>query len=384
MSKVTKIASVAVMLAGAVAANEALAQGGFATNVINQCASAGNPAPTVAGAALTEGNCLQCHVSFADFKTSTTAMSSYKSGGNTLLNYFCPAPTTTTTSTTSTTTTSTTTTTRPTTTTSTTTTAPTTTTTAPATTSTTTTAPATTSTTTTAPATTSTTTTRAPTTTTVPSTACTKRNPSPILDIVPDDEIKVEVNQPVHILASAYDKNGSVASLTAKVGRRLVELTPEAAVSPYTMAAAYDWTPTVDGVERKVTFTAKDNCGKSTSQTVEIKVEEADDDGDDEDSKVNTAPQIVVPTTLTATAGETTTVPVSAIDADGNKVSLSVKGAGAKLAKKVRNTDGSLSGDLTLKPAKSAKGKTLSVKLTAKDNAKASKKTVTTVAVEVK
>jgi hypothetical protein len=222
----------------------------------------------------------------------------------------------------------------------------------------------------------------------VPSTACTKRNPSPILDIVPDDEIKVEVNQPVHILASAYDKNGSVASLTAKVGRRLVELSPEVAVDPYTMAAAYDWTPTVDGVERKVTFTAKDNCGKSTSQTVEIKVMEAgeddDDDGDDDDKKVNTAPQIVVPTTLTATAGETTTVPVSAIDADGNKVSLSVKGAGAKLAKKVRNTDGSLSGDLTLKPAKSAKGKTLSVKLTAKDNAKASKKTVTTVAVEVK
>ena len=336
------------------------------------------------------GSCTNCHVGF---DTSVGALSSVGKAVNDYENKVSPYPATDlaalctgtpTTSTTSTTTTSTTTTTKPTSTTTTsttTTTKPTSTTTTS--TTTTTKAPTTSTTSTTKPSTT--TTTKAPTTTTLPPTSCGKRNPAPHLKVAPNGEVYALINQALTITASAYD-DGSVTSLTAKTGNQLIPLTAVAPAAPYTIAATFSWTPTKES-ERKITFTAKDNCGKTTSETVEIKVKESDEheEEDSESSTSNTAPTIAVAQTVTAPAGQTTVLPVKAVDADGDKVSLSAKlPSGVKLTKKSSDPKtGVTTAELSITPESSQIGETLEIGLKAKDDADDAKQTAKTVKVKV-
>ncbi|NJD06398.1 MAG: hypothetical protein FIA97_07850 [Methylococcaceae bacterium] len=223
----------------------------------------------------------------------------------------------------------------------------------------------------------------ASTSTTLPTTGCGKRNPAPHLSVVPNGEIHATVNQALTIKASAYD-DGKVASLTAKVGSQLVPLNVVAPVAPYTVAETFTWTPTSE-TERKVTFTAKDNCGKSTSETVEIEVSSESDD-DHESSGSNTAPTLTVAQTVTAPAGQTTVVPVIALDADGDTVTLSARlPRGVTLVRK--GTDpatGATLAELVISPTSSQVGKTLEIGLVAKDNAADSKQVAKTVKVYVK
>lgn len=86
-SRIGRIAPLAMMVGGAIAANQAIAYGGNETIVRNACSAASRPAPVIAADV-----CSTCH-SGSNYAASTPAKTAFKAGGNTLLDFFCAAPT---------------------------------------------------------------------------------------------------------------------------------------------------------------------------------------------------------------------------------------------------------------------------------------------------
>ena len=84
-SRIGRLAPIAMLLGGAISANQAIAFSGYETAVRTACAAASRPAPVT-----TTDVCSTCH-SGSNFGTTTAAMTAYRAGGTTLLDFFCAA-----------------------------------------------------------------------------------------------------------------------------------------------------------------------------------------------------------------------------------------------------------------------------------------------------
>lgn len=86
MNRRNKLVPVALMIMAGGFAGESVARVGFSGIVSSQCSAAGRPAPVIAA-----DDCSTCHAT--NRRQATNATRAYRSGGSTLLNYFCPAAT---------------------------------------------------------------------------------------------------------------------------------------------------------------------------------------------------------------------------------------------------------------------------------------------------